>query len=111
MEEVADEDDNNVVMALEETTDAFAMEEVESDNEPEPMDEMTMDKLRKLHEPREPRTRIGIASTCMQQFALLSKMDPKRLVGNPSNEKDCYAHDCNYFKTCIAIPRKTNQKA
>ena len=111
MDEVADEDDENVGMALEEAPDAFTMEEVESDNDPEPMDEMTMDKLRKLHEPRESRNRIGVASACMQQFALLSKIDPKRLKENPSNDFDCCAHECVHCNTCINIPWKSNKKA
>ena len=86
MDELLEEDDTNVVMELEEAPDTFAMEEVDSYNEPDPMDEITMNKLRKLHEPRESRVRHGVVSTRMKQFALLAKMDPKRLMDNPSNE-------------------------
>ena len=106
MDELHQEDDANVVMELEDAPDAFAMEEVDSDNEPEPMDEITMNKLRKLHEPRESRVRHGVVSVCMKQFALLAKMDPKRLMDDPSNELKYYAHECNHCKTCTNVPWK-----
>ena len=48
MDELHEEDDDNVVMELEDAPYAFAMEEVDSDNEPEPMDEIIINKLRKL---------------------------------------------------------------
>ena len=88
MDELHEEDDANVVMELEKAPDNFVMEEVDSDNEPEPMNEITMNELRKLHEPRESRVRHSVVSAHVKQFSSLSKMDIERLVGDPSNEKD-----------------------
>ena len=45
MDDLHEVEDANVVMELEEAADAFEMEE-ESDNEPEPMNEVTTCKLR-----------------------------------------------------------------
>ena len=88
MDELHEVDDANVVMELEEAADAFAMEEESDTEEPEPMSEVMMRKLRKLHEPRESKFRHGVGCMHVQQFALLLKIDPKKLMCNPSDEKD-----------------------
>ena len=106
MDLLHEEDDDNIVMDLEGAADAFETEQIYMDEEPETMDEETMNKLRKIHATRPSRVRHRIMSMHMQQFTLLDRMGPKRLIDNPSNENDCYTHECNHCKTCMSIPRK-----
>ena len=104
MDLLHEEDDNDVVMDLEGAADAFATEQIDMDEEPETMDEETMNKLRKLHVPRPSRVRHHTMHVRVQQFTLLDRMDLKRLIDNPSNENSYYTHECNRCKTCMSIP-------
>ena len=57
-------DSTNAVLELEVEADVFVAED-ESVIDPVPMDVITMKRLRKLHEPRDPKSRYGFSSTCM----------------------------------------------
>ena len=57
-------DSTNAVLELEVAADVFVVEDM-SVIDPVPMDETTMKRLRKLHEPRDPKSRYGFSSTCM----------------------------------------------
>ena len=70
MDDLHEVDNANAVMELEEASDAFAMED-ESETDPEPMSEVIMNKLRKLHEPRKSKFRHGMGSIHVKQFTLL----------------------------------------
>ena len=54
----------NAMLELEVVIDAIVAEDV-SVIDPVPMDEITMKRLRKLHEPRDPKSRHGVSSICM----------------------------------------------
>ena len=110
MDDLHEVDNTNVVMELEEAAETFVIED-ESETEPEPMNEVDMSELRKLHEPREPKFRHDVGSTHMKQFTLLQKMDPKRLVDDPEDDVECYAHECIHCKTCLSTPWESNQKS
>ena len=107
MDDPYEVDNTNAMMELEEAPDAFVMEDV-SETDPEPMSEVIMNKLRKLNEPREPKSMHGMVTMCMQQFTLLQKMNVKRLVNEPEDDIECYAHECNHCKMHVSIPWKSN---
>ena len=109
MDDLHEVDDANVVMELEEAADTFAMEE-ESDTKLEPMSEVMISELRKLYEHRESKFRHGVGSTHVKQFALVQKMDPKRLMDDLEDEKDCHAHEWVHCETCLSIPWKIIKK-
>ena len=71
-----------------------------------PLDEVSMERLCKFPSPRITKSRIGTKSLCMDQMTLLEKIDKKRLKDNPTDDQDCYAHECAHCKTLLTSPGK-----
>ena len=102
MDDDHEEDSSTIVYELE------MAEENEEEHanaiEKKMLDEVTLNRLRKLPEPRVAKSRSGTKSTCIEQFMLLEKNEVKRLKDSPQCDKDFNTHQCKYCKKCYAFP-------
>ena len=103
-----EEDSNNVVVELEVTEGIEEEEQIEV--EAIPLDEFSMERLGKLPSPRNPKSRNGIASLCMDQMILLQKIDKKRLEENPTDYQDCNTRERKHCKELLTFLWKLKKK-
>ena len=103
-----EEDVNTMVTELE------VAEEIEEEEQMEveaiPLDEFSMETLRKLPSPRSTKSRSDNKSLCMDQMTLLQKMDKNRLKENPIDDQDFNAHECEHCKKLLIFTWKTKEK-
>ena len=99
-----EEDSNAMVTELEVVE--YIEEEEQIEVEAIPLDEFSMERLRKLPSPRNPKSRNGNESLCMDQMTLLQKMDKNRLKENHTGDQYCNAHECKHCKELLTYPCK-----
>ena len=77
-------------------TELELVEDVENEEQIEvevlPLDEVSMERLRKLPSPQNPKSRNGNESLCMHQMVLSQKIDKKRLKENHTDDQNYNAH-------------------
>ena len=97
------EDNNmNLVMDLDEATEME--DEVQITVEAINLDEVLCARLLKFYSPEVHVSITVIASTCMDRIILLKKMGRKRLKENPTDDNDCYTHQCKHCNALLSFP-------